>query len=155
VNIDPNSPVGREILKALADGRATAVGVNRTGLAAGLGGVNFTSPRCQNVPSSSGAFQDWVIAEARLRGWACAHFRCVRVTRRNGETYYETPVAADGKGWPDLCLVRDRILFRELKTGKATLEPDQELWRDRIIRAGGDWALWHPRDAEDIIEELT
>jgi hypothetical protein len=153
MNIDPNSPVGREVLKALADGRATAVGVNLTGLAAGLGGVNFTSPGCQNDPSEK-VFQRWVADLAHAYGWAYCHFRPARVIR-NGVEKYETPIGGDGKGFVDMLLVRDRILFRELKAGKNGLTPEQEFWRDRIIRAGGDWALWHPRDAEDIIKELT
>jgi hypothetical protein len=50
-----------------------------------------------------------------------------------------TPVGADGKGFPDLCLVRERIVFMELKVRYRQLTPEQELWRDRIILAGGEW----------------
>ena len=36
------------------------------------------------------------------------------------------------------------ILFRELKSESGTLKPDQEMVRDKILAAGGDWALWRP-----------
>jgi len=52
-----------------------------------------------------------------------------------------TPVGADGKGFPDLCLVRERIVWMELKVNYRKLEPEQEIWRDRIIEAGGEWYL--------------
>lgn len=36
--------------------------------------------------------------------------------------------------------------FRELKSDKGRLSPEQEIWRDRLINAGGDWAIWTPRE---------
>ena len=38
------------------------------------------------------------------------------------------------------------ILFRELKSERGTLNPDQEMVRDKILAAGGNWALWRPSD---------
>lgn len=101
--------------------------------------------------------QEDVIALARTLGWLVAHFRPVRIQRANGGVYYETPVGADGQGWPDLVLVRDRVLYVELKRENGTLEPAQRVWRDRIKEAGATWLLWRPRDWESgaIQRELT
>lgn len=149
MNIDPNSPLGRDILKAVAEGRATSTSVNH-GL---LSGASLS-----NLDSESGLseadFQQRVIALAHANRWTVAHFRRVRVQRANGETYWETPVAADGRGFPDLLLVRDRTIFRELKTDKGTLLTDQIFWRDVLLGAGADWKLWRPRDWDSIVEEL-
>ena len=93
-----------------------------------------------------------VIAMARLFGWRIAHFRSVE-TKRQG---WQTPVQGDGKGFPDLCLVRERVIFIELKVGKNKLAPEQETWRDWIIASGGEWHLitdkgWLDGQAEEIL----
>ncbi|WP_346927547.1 hypothetical protein, partial [uncultured Arthrobacter sp.] len=73
--------------------------------------------------------QDAVIELARLLGWRVAHFRPARV-RRGGREIYETPVAADGKGWPDLVLVRgSRLIFAEMKSGTGRLSDAQIAWK--------------------------
>jgi predicted protein tyrosine phosphatase len=105
-------------------------------------------------PESEAAFQKWVIDTARANGWMVAHFRRVRVQRGNGQTYYETPVAADGAGWPDLVLVRDRVLFRELKADRGRLSDEQTMWQERLIAAGADWAVWRPKDRTEIERAL-
>jgi hypothetical protein len=48
-------------------------------------------------------------------------------------------------------LVRDRILFVELKTLGGRLEPEQKVWRDRIQAAHGEWYLWRP----DMRDQIT
>jgi len=90
---------------------------------------------------------------ARLFGWRVAHFRSVE-TKRQG---WQTPVQGDGKGYPDLCLVRERIIFIELKVGRNKLTFEQEEWRDRILAAGGEWHLltdkgWAEGLAETILQ---
>lgn len=79
--------------------------------------------------------QKAVIETARILGWRVAHFRAA-INKRG---HYQTPVAADGKGFPDLCMVRDRVVFMELKVGYKKLSEEQERWRDAIINAGGEW----------------
>jgi len=49
-------------------------------------------------------------------------------------------------GWPDLTVFGNRILFRELKTEHNSLSPDQRRVGSLITRAGGNWAVWRPRD---------
>ena len=49
-------------------------------------------------------------------------------------------------GWPDLVLVGNRIIFRELKSATGILRPEQRDWRDRLQDADADWAIWRPGD---------
>jgi hypothetical protein len=99
--------------------------------------------RKQTTPEAD--FQEQVIALARLHGWRVAHFRKVRVQRKNGTVYWETPVAADGKGFPDLILVRgSRIIAAELKTDAGALKPEQTLWLDAFRGAGVLALVWRP-----------
>jgi hypothetical protein len=60
-----------------------------------------------------------------------------------------TPIAYDGKGFPDLVGVRERIIFVECKGLYRPLEPAQEGWRDRLTVAGAEWYRWDQRDLED------
>jgi hypothetical protein len=94
-------------------------------------------------------------------GWRVAHFRTVRVQRGNS-THWETPVAADGKGFPDLVLVRDRVLFVELKlnttlgkAGKKGLSEDQKDWHVALLKAGAEFHLWKPSDWPEIEKVLA
>jgi hypothetical protein len=96
-------------------------------------------------------FQDAVIELAQLNGWHVAHFRPARVLRHGKETH-ETPVAADGKGWPDLVLVRHRVIYRECKSLRGKLREDQVKWRDWLLAAGADWDVWDP-SMWDLIDE--
>tara|TARA_R110000824_G_scaffold312168_1_gene499276 strand:+ start:508 stop:804 length:297 start_codon:yes stop_codon:yes gene_type:complete len=86
------------------------------------------------------AFQADVIRVAKMLGWLCYH---TFDSRRSAS------------GFPDLVLVRERILYRELKVGKNKLSPTQELWRDSIMDAGGDWAEWRETDMDDIVADLS
>lgn len=98
-------------------------------------------------------FQKACIEAARIYGWLVAHFRPARV-RRGGREIYETPVAADGRGFPDLVLVnsgQQRVLFVEVKADKGKLRPDQEKWQEALTLAGAEYDIWRPRDWERIL----
>lgn len=84
-----------------------------------------------------------VMDMARLFGWRTAHFRPAMT--RNG---WRTPVSGDGVGWPDLCLVRDRVVFAEVKGDGGRLSPEQCAWRDWLLHAGAEWHCWTPADWE-------
>lgn len=104
--------------------------------------------------TSERQFQGEVIALARLLGWKVAHFRPARV-RRGGRDIYETPVGADGKGWPDLVLVRaGTIIFAELKVGKNTASEEQVAWLDALRETGAAAGVWRPSDWDTILEAL-
>lgn len=137
------------IAAAVAAGRVapvSSVGVNAAALA---------GQYAAGLPLSEAAFQLRVIDLAHSLGWAVGHLRKVRV-QRGDSTYWETPVAADGAGLPDLLLVRERLLWAELKTDdpRRQLEPAQEAWRDRFLRAGVEWHLWRPAGWSQIVEVL-
>lgn len=96
--------------------------------------------------------QTAVIDLAHTFQWTVAHFRPART--KHG---WATPVAADGKGFPDLVLVHPDtgVLWRELKTDRGQLTPDQQRWATTLVAAGQNWALWRPRDWDTIVDTLT
>jgi hypothetical protein len=103
-------------------------------------------------------FQKQVLELARRCGWRVAHFKKVLVQRPNGSTYWVTPAAADGKGWPDLALVhpgRGLFLLRELKTDSGKLTPEQRLWLEDLARVPGlDVGVWQPGQWKEIERTL-
>lgn len=105
-------------------------------------------------PKNETELLDQTLDLAKQFGWFRAHFRHGRT--KDG---WRTPVAGDGKGFPDLVLVpppgRGRVIYRELKSTGRRLEPDQEVWRDRLLAAGEDWAVWYPIDWPAIVELIT
>lgn len=107
-----------------------------------------------SVRESETAFQSWVLELARLTGWHAAHFRSVRVQRRDGSVRYMTPVQADGAGYPDLHMVRgERSVFAELKAQHGKPSSEQEAWMEKLRATGHEVYLWRPSD-RDAIEEV-
>ena len=47
-------------------------------------------------------------------------------------------------GFPDLVLVRERVVFVELKTMKGTISPKQREWYDALIAGGAEAYIWRP-----------
>lgn len=73
-----------------------------------------------------------------------AHFRPART-----DAGWRTPVAGDGKGFPDLVIVGPRgVLYRELKTVRARLTAAQQVWLARLRAAGQDAEVWRPYDLQ-------
>jgi hypothetical protein len=95
-------------------------------------------------------FQGAVIAEAKAHGWTIAHFRKAQTAHG-----WRTPVAVDGKGWPDLfCLRGMRKFACELKVPPNRMSPEQEYWL-KIMRAAGIRAYcWYPRDWDEIVRVI-
>lgn len=94
-------------------------------------------------------FQGTVIEYADLFGWAVAHFRKAQTAKG-----WRTPVAADGKGFPDLLLVRERVIYAEIKRDDGQLTLEQRQWRDWLLAAGQEYYTWRPRDWEEIMTIL-
>ncbi len=91
------------------------------------------------------AFQEQVIELARYLGWWPWH-----------------PLVAkfSPKGYPDLTLFRERVLFVELKARDAKgrmgkLMPEQIEMAHRCFRAGAEYYHWTPEDWEEIKEVLS
>jgi hypothetical protein len=101
-------------------------------------------------------FQATVIKLAQYLGWKVAHFRGVRVLRANGSIRYQTPVQGDGRGFPDLVLVRrKRLIFAELKSEKGVLSPEQKEWLEAVEAGGGEAYTWRVHDMDEIQAVLT
>jgi hypothetical protein len=99
------------------------------------------------------AFQACVLEVARLAGWRSLHIRPAR--RADGS--WRTPVAGDGKGWPDLTLVRPpRLLFCELKSERGKLRPEQSDWLDALrLLPQAEVFVWTPADWDSLVEVLA
>ncbi len=100
-------------------------------------------------------FTNQVLELAKLRGWRTAHFRPARTA-----TGWRTAVQGDGKGWPDVVLVRrSRMIVAELKRDrKARLTKDQEAWllALRLVGMGViEVQVWTPEDWGSIEEMLA
>jgi hypothetical protein len=69
----------------------------------------------------------------------------------------KTPQALGNRGFPDLVLAHPvrGLKFRELKRQGGKLSPYQIIWRDTLLAAGADWALWTPDMLDShVIPEL-
>lgn len=84
-------------------------------------------------------FQSLVVFYARSRGWKIYH----TYDSRRSEP-----------GFPDLVLVRDKVLYRELKTEKGRLSVPQKEWGQSLSEAGADYKVWRPSMIEEIYKEL-
>lgn len=99
-------------------------------------------------------FQQQIIDLAHLNGWRVAHFRNVRVQRADGSVYYEVPVQEDGKGFLDLVLARERIIWIEVKAGQNKPSKEQQGWIDALKAAGQEVYVFWPSDWPEIEKVL-
>jgi VRR-NUC domain len=108
------------------------------------------------MEQSEKLFQRQVIDLLHTFGYRVAHF----MPAMNHKGQWRTPVAADGKGFPDLVAIRpkgrhsERVIFAELKTDKGRLSADQSAWLVDLERSGAECYLWRPRDWQSIVEIL-
>lgn len=79
----------------------------------------------------------------------------VKFAKRCGWSVYHTHDSRRSEpGFPDLVLVKDRVLYRELKTDTGRISKAQKIWGQALIKAGADFKVWRPRDLQTIIKEL-
>lgn len=103
-------------------------------------------------------FQDEIVAVAHESAdpsgaaWYVWHQRSSRT--KDG---HRTAVQYDGKGFPDLVLVRPpRIVIYECKVGRDKPRPDQRIWIDKFKRCPAILCrVVYPRDWNQILEDLT
>ena len=96
--------------------------------------------------------KDWqrdIIHLARTVGWKVAHFRPAQTSKG-----WRTAVGADGAGFPDLVLVRDRVVFVELKNEKGRMSEDQLEWKAALEAAGVECYVWRPDDLDSAMAVL-
>jgi hypothetical protein len=96
------------------------------------------------IRMSEQELSDNVIELAHLFGWRIAHFRPAMT--KHG---WRTPVAADGKGFPDLVMVKDRVLFLELKSHRGSLTDEQIEWQEALTDGGAEQHVVRPQDWVD------
>ena len=98
---------------------------------------------------SEAEWQRDVIDLARTLGWRIAHFR--PALTKHG---WRTPVAADGAGFPDLILVRDRVIAAELKSRTGKTSAEQDAWLAAFAAAGAEAHVWRPDDTDQVLATL-
>ena len=69
-------------------------------------------------------------------------------------TYHTWLSALSSPGFPDLVLVRDRILFAELKTMRGKITDNQTHWLAKLEAAGAEVYVWRPADFPNVIDTL-
>jgi hypothetical protein len=57
-------------------------------------------------------------------------------------------------GFPDLVLVRERVIFVELKTEAGRITQEQAWWLTRLSDAGAEVYLWRPSDFDKVERTL-
>ena len=98
----------------------------------------------------------YVIEYAQAKNWRVAHFRPGMTSRvdKQGRPIWVTPVQADGKGFPDLAMVRgDGLIFAELKSENGVLSIEQAEWMKILQSAGQRFYVWRPSD-RDALERV-
>ena len=96
------------------------------------------------------AFQSLVIDMAHAAGWKVAHFRPARTSKG-----WRTAVSGDGKGLPDLILVRERVVWAELKAVTKKMTNEQIDWAVWLLDANQEWYCWDPKDMDEIKKVLA
>ncbi len=80
-------------------------------------------------------WQRLVVDMARMHGWACFH------------PYDSRHSVA---GYPDLTLIKGRIVFAELKRERGRVSAAQEVWLAAIKAAGGECYVWKPSQWDEV-----
>ena len=84
---------------------------------------------------SEGEWQDQVLDLARLLGWFPYH---------TFDSRHSQP------GFPDLVLVRERVVFAELKRQRERLKPAQVAWQGLLRAAAAEVYVWRPADFDQV-----
>jgi VRR-NUC domain len=80
---------------------------------------------------------DAIVDGAHFAGWAVAHFAPARTSKG-----WRTPCRYDARGFPDLVLVRDRVVFAEVKGDGDRLRAEQAAWIAWLTKAGAEVYVW-------------
>lgn len=116
------------------------------------------APAYNEAPVSAAEFRD---RQARMMKEAELQAGIIAMAERLGWLVYHTYDSRKSEaGYPDLHLVHaatGRSMFRELKTMKGRVTPDQRKWLAALTAAGDDAGVWRPDDFvnDRIRAELT
>lgn len=101
----------------------------------------LTRPHVEaTVKEYEAGFQQAIIVMAKYLGW---------------KVYHTYDSRRSDPGFPDLVLVRGRVLYREVKSDTGRLTKEQKEWIDLLRIAGQDVDVWRPADWNTIEKELT
>lgn len=100
-------------------------------------------------PITESEFLDQVLQLAHAWRWRCAHFRPAKTA--DG---WRTAVSGDGAGFPDLILVRERVIVAELKVGRRQVTGEQRAWLMAFEGANVAAYEWRPDDWDEITRVL-
>jgi hypothetical protein len=90
---------------------------------------------------SEKTLQGRVMYRAKRDGWKIMH---IPRGQAGGGQWRST--TGGGKGFPDLVLVRDRVLFVELKKELNHPDEDQVAWLEALNAARVETYVWRPSD---------
>lgn len=80
----------------------------------------------------------------------------VSLAKHMGWRHYHTHDSRRSEpGWPDLALVRDRLVLAELKTETGRVSAAQERWLTLLSSAGVETYLWRPSDRDEVMRVLS
>ena len=93
-----------------------------------------------------------VIDLAQRLNWRVINFRPAQTAKG-----WRTAVQGDGKGYPDLTLLRgSRGMAVELKSARGQVSREQAAWLGAFLAAGWETHIWRPADwVEGVREVLT
>lgn len=100
-------------------------------------------------------FTNWVLGQARKRGWKGAHLETMQVVRRPGGETFAVP-NKHATGFPDVVLVHQEhgLVFCELKMPGRKPDEAQIAWLLALRAIGVRVYVWWPRDVVEIIDVL-
>lgn len=95
-----------------------------------------------NLAMSEAELQRMVVQLAKLRGWL---------------TYHTYDSRRSDEGFPDLVMVRERVIYVELKGERRDrkLSKVQQEWVGRLHDAGQEVYVWRPSDWTTIASTLA
>lgn len=116
-------------------------------------GRKLTDQERADREMSEAAFQRRVIYRAHKAGWTVFH---VQRSLVGTEGQVVTATSRDGKGFPDLLLVKagHRPIFAELKRELGKPSDEQWAWLDLLIAAEQVAVVWRPSDLKQIATVL-
>lgn len=70
-------------------------------------------------------------------------------------SYHTLRSKGSRSGFPDRVLIRERVIFAELKREKTKPTPEQIVYLDGLAAAGAEVYLWRPSDLDEIGRVLS
>jgi len=98
-----------------------------------------TSRRTLDLAMSEAQWQATVLDLAKRLGW---------------DWYHTHDSRRSLPGFPDLVLLRERVIFAELKTMRGRLSNFQLGWHRGLRNAGAEVYVWRPSDWDEVEQTL-